>query len=85
LQGYHGQAAMIARGIEMDAQSYHYGEPAADDFRHHDYLIPAMLSILKDARPKRIFDLGCGNGLSTSLQRTAIASLASIRRRKALW
>jgi hypothetical protein len=58
----------------MDARSYHYGAPAADDFRHHDYLIPAVLSILKGARPKRILDLGCGNGLVTTfLQRTAIA------------
>jgi 2-polyprenyl-3-methyl-5-hydroxy-6-metoxy-1,4-benzoquinol methylase len=54
----------------MEARSYHYGEPAADDFRHHDYLIPAVLSILKDARTERILDLGCGNGLATHVLAT---------------
>jgi 2-polyprenyl-6-hydroxyphenyl methylase/3-demethylubiquinone-9 3-methyltransferase len=54
----------------MDAHSYHYGEPGADDFRHHDYLIPTVLSILEDARSKRILDLGCGNGLATHVLAT---------------
>ena len=54
----------------IDASSYHYGEPAAGDFRHHDYLIPAVLSILKDVRPKRILDLGCGNGLAAHVLAT---------------
>jgi 2-polyprenyl-3-methyl-5-hydroxy-6-metoxy-1,4-benzoquinol methylase len=54
----------------MDARSYRYGEPAADDFRHHNYLIPAVLSILRDAHPERILDLGCGNGLATHVLAT---------------
>jgi 2-polyprenyl-3-methyl-5-hydroxy-6-metoxy-1,4-benzoquinol methylase len=56
--------------MDADARSYHYGEPDAGDLRHHDYLIPAVLSILKDARPKRILDLGCGNGLATHVLAT---------------
>ena len=54
----------------MDARSYHYGEPGPRDFCYHDYLIPAVLSILKDVRPKRIFDLGCGNGLAAHVLAT---------------
>jgi 2-polyprenyl-6-hydroxyphenyl methylase/3-demethylubiquinone-9 3-methyltransferase len=54
----------------MDARSYHYGEPGPGDFCYHDYLIPAVLSILKEVRPKRIFDLGCGNGLAAHVLAT---------------
>jgi 2-polyprenyl-3-methyl-5-hydroxy-6-metoxy-1,4-benzoquinol methylase len=28
----------------------------------HDYLLPAVMAVLQDLRPRQIFELGCGNG-----------------------
>jgi 2-polyprenyl-6-hydroxyphenyl methylase/3-demethylubiquinone-9 3-methyltransferase len=33
---------------------------------HHEYLVPAILSILADLKPARVFDLGCGDGYVTN-------------------
>jgi SAM-dependent methyltransferase len=33
----------------------------------HDMLIPPVLRLLKDRAPKRVLDLGCGNGAFTAL------------------
>jgi 2-polyprenyl-6-hydroxyphenyl methylase/3-demethylubiquinone-9 3-methyltransferase len=70
LHGGNGALSAASQNLQTDARNYHYGEPAANDFRHHDYLIPAVLSILKDAQPKRLLDLGCGNGLATHILAT---------------
>jgi 2-polyprenyl-3-methyl-5-hydroxy-6-metoxy-1,4-benzoquinol methylase len=32
----------------------------------HDYLLPAILKVLEERRPRRVLDLGCGNGRITA-------------------
>jgi 2-polyprenyl-6-hydroxyphenyl methylase/3-demethylubiquinone-9 3-methyltransferase len=53
------------------ASAYHYGAEAPVGSCHHGYLLPAVLTILKDIQPDRILDLGCGNGFTANeLSRT---------------
>jgi 2-polyprenyl-6-hydroxyphenyl methylase/3-demethylubiquinone-9 3-methyltransferase len=44
----------------MGAVEYRYANGALG--HHHAYLLPAIDAILSELAPRRVFDLGCGNG-----------------------
>lgn len=43
-------------------QTPEYGHTNASHSHAHDYLLPHVNAMLESLQPKRVFDLGCGNG-----------------------
>lgn len=43
-----------------------YGYSNSAHSHSHEYLLPVVGQLLADLKPKRIFDLGCGNGSTTA-------------------
>lgn len=44
------------------AENLEYRYDSAGTGHHHIVLLPALDAIVREFRPKRVFDLGCGNG-----------------------
>lgn len=43
-----------------------YGWTDGGHVESHDYLAPAVLDLLRQEKPRRVLDLGCGNGALTA-------------------
>lgn len=49
----------------MDSATPDYGYSSSDHSHTHDYLLDPVLENLRKINPKRIFEVGCGNGSLT--------------------